>query len=122
MIGRWTARLDQYHHFKTIHRPVTQHRNADGLSKSTNDFLHLERIIQKLPEVSEGFNFMSQKDNEELPTVPYFDKHGRLIPVHPEHPPEARAQLPLLYILRKEPKHKPAEEPAGSAPWYPQIQ
>ena len=29
MIGRCMARLDQYH-FKTIHRPRTQHRNADG--------------------------------------------------------------------------------------------
>ena len=65
---------------------------------------------------------MSQKDYEELPTVPYFDKHGRLIPSQSEFPPEARAQLPLLYILKKEPKTKPQEESTGSAPWYPQIQ
>ena len=121
MIGRWIARLDQYH-FKTIHRPRTQYRNADGLSKRTKDYVHREKIVEKLPEVSDGFNFMSQKDYEELPTVPYFDKHGRLIPNQPELPPEARAQLPLLYILGKEPKTKPPEDSTGSAPWYPQVQ
>ena len=121
MIGRWIARLDQYH-FKTVHRPRTQHRNADGLSKRTNDYVHREKIIEKLPEVSDGFSFMSQKDYEELPTVPYFNKHGRLIPNHPKLPPEARAQLPLLYILGKESKTKSPVDLTGRAPWYPQIQ
>ena len=87
MIGRWITRLDQYH-FKTVHRPRSQHRNVDGLSKRTNDYIHRERILEKLPEVSEGFNFMSQKDYNDLPTVPYFDKHGRIIPYHPDLPPE----------------------------------
>ena len=59
MFGRWIARLDQYH-FKTIHRPRTQHRNVDGLSKRTNDYINREQILEKLPEVSEGFNFMSK--------------------------------------------------------------
>ena len=112
MIGRWIARLHQ-NHFKTIHRPRTQNRNVDVLSKRTNDYIHCERIIEKLPEVSKGFNFMSKEDYEDLPTVPYFNKHGHLIPDHPELPPEARAQLPLLYLLRKEQKQKPAEEPAS---------
>ena len=39
MIGRWIVRLDQYH-FRTLHRPRTQHSNADGLSKRTNDYVH----------------------------------------------------------------------------------
>ena len=65
---------------------------------------------------------MSQIDYEELPIVPYFDKHGRLIPGHPELPPEARAQLPLFYILRKESKHEPAKVQAVDIPWYPQLQ
>ena len=121
MIGRWIARLDQYN-FKTIHRPRAQHRNVDGLSKRTNDYAHREKILEKLPEVSEGFNFMTQKDYEALPTVPYFDKHGRLIPNHPELPPEARAQLPLLYILGKGPKTSLQEPSASDAPWYPQVQ
>ena len=69
MIGRWIARLDQYH-FRTIHRPRTQHRNFDGLSKKTNDYIHREQILEKLSEVSEGFNFMSQKDDDDLSTIP----------------------------------------------------
>ena len=108
--------MDQYH------RPRTQHRNVDGLSTRTNDYMDREKIMEKLPEVSDGFNLMSQKDYEELPIIPYFDKHGHLIPNHPEHPPEARAQIPMLNILRKEPKNKPPKDSTGSAPWYPQIQ
>ena len=121
MIGRWIARLDQYH-FKTIHRPRTQHRNVDGLSKRTNDYINREQILEKLPEVSEGFNFMSQKDYDELPTVPYIDKRGHLIPDHPELPPEDRARLPLLYILQKKRKNNQPKEPTGDIPWYPEIQ
>ena len=67
MFGRWIARLDQYH-FKTIHRPRTQHRNADGLSMRTVDHVHRERIIEKLPEVSKGFNFMSQRTMKNSPS------------------------------------------------------
>ena len=122
MIGRWIARLDQYH-FKTIHRPRTQHRNADGLSKRTNDYVHREKIVEALPEVSKGFSFMSQKDYEELPTVPYIDKHGKFIRNHPELPPEARAQLPVLYILKKSPKEDlTSDQSLSSIPWYPQVQ
>ena len=100
MIGRRISRLDQYH-FKTIHRPRTRHRNVDGLSKRTNDYIHREQILEKLPEVSEGFNFMLQKDYDELLTIPFFVNHGHLLPDHPELPPEARARLLLLYFLRK---------------------
>ena len=121
MIGRWIARLDQYH-FKTVHRPRTQHRNVDGLIKRTNDYIHREQILKKLPEVSEGFNFTSQKDYNDLPTVQCFDKHGRIVPDHPDLPPEARARLPLLYVLKKKRKSKTQEEPPGDTPWYPQIQ
>ena len=122
MIGRWIARLDQYH-FKTIHRPRTQHRNADGFSKRTNDYVHREKIVEALPEVSKGFSFMSQKDYEELPTVPYIDKHGKFIRNHPELPPEARAQLPVLYILKKSPKEDlTSDQSLSSIPWYPQVQ
>ena len=44
---------------------------------------------------------MSHKDYEDLPTVPFFDKHGGLIPGHPELPAEARAQIPVLYIQKR---------------------
>ena len=105
-VSSWPTSRDQYH-FKTVHRPRTQHRNVDGLSKRTNDYIHCEQILGKLPETSEGFNFMSQKDYDDLPTVPYFDKHVRIIPDRPDHPPEARARLPLLYILKKTKKQNP---------------
>ena len=66
---------------------------------------------------------MSQEDYEELPTVPYIDKHGKFIPNHPELPPEARAQLPVLYILKKRPKEdSTSDQSLRSIPWYPQIQ
>ena len=66
---------------------------------------------------------MSQKDYEDLPTVPYIDKQGKFIPNHPELPPEARAQLPVLYILKKRPKAEPQQDQsANSIPWYPQVQ
>ena len=94
MIGRWIAQLDQYH-FTTIHRPRAQHRNADEPSRRTNEYVHREQIFEKLPGASEGVNFMYQKDYEELPIVPYFDKHGRLIPGHPELP--RKLELNYLY-------------------------
>ena len=74
---------------------------------------------------------MSQKDYNDLPTVPYWhpkpvrhpNKHGHPIPDHPEdHPAEVRVQLPLLYILKKKRKDNTQEEPPGETPWYPQIQ
>ena len=65
---------------------------------------------------------MSQKEYDDLPTVPFFDKHGRLNPDHLELPPKALARLPLLYILRKETKNKISKEPSGETPWYPHIQ
>ena len=108
MIGRWIAGLEQ-HHFKTVHRPRTQHKNADGLSKRTNDYVHQENNIESLPEVSKGFSFLTQKYYEKLPTVPFFDKHGRLISDHPDLPMKARAQFPVLYVLWKESKQTPVE-------------
>ena len=65
---------------------------------------------------------MSQKDYDDLPTIPYFDIHGRLIPDHPDPPPDARDRLLLLYILRKKQKSNIPEEPPGDTLWYPQIQ
>ena len=50
-IGRWIARLDQYH-FKTVHRPRAHHRIVDGLSKRTIDYVHREQILQNLPKTS----------------------------------------------------------------------
>jgi len=122
MIGRWIARLDQYN-FKVVHRPRTQHRNADGLSKRTNDYVHRERIAEKMPQVREGFSFMTQKEFDELPTLPYINKHGHFIPDHPELPPEAKASQPLLYILTKQDEQtRKLSGPDSDIPWYPAVQ
>ena len=54
--------------------------------------------------------------------MPFIDKHGKCSPNHPELPPEARAQLPVLYILKKRPKEdSTSEHPLSSIPWYPQV-
>ena len=120
MIGRWIAR--QYH-FKTVHRPPTHHRSADGLSKRTKKYVHWKTIVATLPEVSKGFSFMSQNDYENVPTVPYIDKHGKFISNHPELPTETLAQLPVLYILKKLPKEEStSDQSLNSIPWYPQVQ
>ena len=103
---RWIARLDQYN-FNIVHRPRTQHRNADGLSKRTNDYVRREEILEKLPRTREGFGFLSQKEFDELPTLPYIDKNGHLIPNHPDAPPEIKAAQPLLLIRAR----REAEEP-----------
>ena len=122
MLGRWAARLHQYH-FKTVHRLRTHLRNADGLTKKTNDYVHRKKIVEILPEVSKEVSYMSQEDYENLPTVPYIDKHEKLIPNHPELPLEARAQLPVLYISKKRPKEEPAPDQFwNSIPWYPEVQ
>ena len=84
--------------------------------------MNREKINKQLPEVSKGFSFMSQQDYEDLPTVPYIDKHERLIPGHPELLAEARAQLPVLYIRKKPRKESLEDQSVDSIPWYPQVQ
>ena len=85
LIGMWIMTLEKYH-FRVKHRPRTQHRNADGLSKRTNDYLWREQQLEKLPPVAERWNFLSQEEYEQLPTAPWFDLQGRAIPNHPELP------------------------------------
>ena len=121
MIGRWIARLDQYR-FKVVHRPRTQHRNADGLSKRTNDYVHREKLIQDMPKVREGFSFMTQQEFEALPRIPYINKQSHPIPEHQELPPELKAGLPLMYIRTKSKTVEQTPQPQGEHPWYPAIQ
>ena len=73
--------LEKYH-FRVEHRPRTQHRNADGLSKQTNDYRWRDQQFEKLPPVGERWNFLSQDEYERLPTAPWFDVQGRVIPNH----------------------------------------
>ena len=77
--------LEKYH-FRVEHRPRTQHRNADGLSKRTNDYRLREQQLEKLPPVAERWNFLSQDEYDRLPTAPWFDVQGRVIPNHSELP------------------------------------
>ena len=66
---------------------------------------------------------MSQQDYEDLPTVPYIDKHGRAIPNDPELPANMRAQLTVLYLLQKQTKQEPIGiQTNDHIPWYPQVQ
>ena len=51
LIGRWTMALEKYQ-FCVEHRPRTQHRHADGLSKRSNDYHWLGRQLEKLPPVA----------------------------------------------------------------------
>ena len=74
------------YHFRVEHRPRTQHRNADGLSKRLNDCRWREQQLEKLPSVAERWNFLSQDQYERLPTAPWFDVQGRVIPNHNELP------------------------------------
>ena len=77
--------LDKYH-LCVEHRPRTHHCNGDGLSKRTNDYRWREQHLEKLRPVAESWNFLSQDDYERLPTTPWFDVQGRIIPNHPDLP------------------------------------
>ena len=85
LIGRWIMTLDKYH-FRVEHRPRTQHRNADGLSKRTNEYRWREKQLAQLPAAGERWNFLSADEFDKLPTAPWFDLQGRVIPNHPDLP------------------------------------
>ena len=85
IIGRWIVALEKYH-FSIEHRPRTQHRNADGLSKRTNDYKKHEKQLQNLPTIANKWNFLSQEEYDRLPLAPWFDVQGRVIPNHPDLP------------------------------------
>ena len=85
IIGRWKMALEKYH-FSIEHRPRTQHRNADGLSKSTNDYKNHGKQLKGLSPIAEKWNFLSQEEYDKFPLTPWFDVHGRVIPDHPNLP------------------------------------
>ena len=93
LICRWIMALEKYH-FRVEHRPRTQHCNADGLSKRTNDFLWREQRLEKLPPVAERWILLSQEEYEQLLTAPWFDVQGRVIPNHPDLPSHLRHVQP----------------------------
>ena len=96
--------LDKYH-FQVEHRPRTQHRNADGFSKRTNEYRWREKQLAQLPPTGEHLNFLSQDELDKLPTAPWFHVQGRVIPNHPDLPEdlqniELAAPSPVRCILR----------------------
>ena len=63
--------LEKYH-ARVEHRPRTQHGNANGLSKRTNDYRWREKQLEKLSPVAKRWNFLSQDDCDQLPVAPWF--------------------------------------------------
>ena len=105
LIGRWIVTSDKYH-FRVEHRPRTQHRNADGLSKRTNEYRWREKQLAQLPAAGERWNFLSADEFDKLPIAPWFDLQGRVIPNHPDLPAhlqnlEPRAPDQVLRVLRR---------------------
>ena len=54
VIGRWISGLDQFH-FQVVHRLRTKHKNADGLSKWTNDYVKREQLLKAALGHAAGF-------------------------------------------------------------------
>ena len=105
LIDRWIMTLDRYH-FRVEHRPRTQHRNADGLSKRTNEYRCREKQLAQLPAAGERWNFLSADEFDKLPVTPWFDLQGRVIPNHPDQPAhlqnlEPGAPNQALRVLRR---------------------
>ena len=113
LIGRWVMALEKYH-FKVEHRPRTQHRNADGLSKRTNDYRWREKQLE-LPAVTDKWNFLSHEEFDQLPVAPWFDLHGRVIPNHPQLPAHLRNTKPdptnaICRVARRRKRRQTAEK------------
>ena len=105
LIGRWIMTLDKYH-FRVEHRPRTQHRNADGLSKRTNEYRWREKQLAQLPVAGERWNFLSADEFDNFPIAPWFDLQGRVIPNHPDlhahlQNLEPKAPDQVLCVLRR---------------------
>ena len=116
LIGRWIMTLDKYH-FCVEHRPRTQHRNADGLSKRTNDYRCREKQLAQLPAAGERWNFLSAEEFDNLPVAPWFDLQGRVIPNHPDLPAhlqnlEPKAPNQALRVLRRAQRANKREQQA----------
>ena len=114
LIGRWIMALEKYH-FTVEHRPRTQHCNADGLRKRTNDYKWREKQLEKLPPVVDKRNFISQEEIDQLPVAPWFDLHGREIPNHPQLPAHLRNtkpdhKNPVCRVARRRKRRQAAEK------------
>ena len=118
LICRWIMTLDKYH-FRVEHRPRTQHRNADGLSKRTNDYRCREKQLAQLPAAGERWNFLSAEEFDNFPVAPWFDLQGRVIPNHPDLPAhlqnlEPKAPNQALRVLRRAQRANKREQKGAS--------
>ena len=129
LIGRWIMTLEKYH-FRVEQRPRTQHRNADGLSKRTNEYRCREKQLAQQPAAGERWNFLSVDEFDKLPVSPWFDLQGRVIPNHPDLPAhlqnlEPKAPSPVLRVLRRTKRatkrDKQAEALAAPLPPLPPL-
>ena len=94
VIGRCIVTLKKYY-VQVEHRPRTLHCNADGLSKRINDYRYREHWLEQLPPVAERWNVLSQDEFDKLPTAPWFDVQGRVIPNHLDLPARLRNMAPV---------------------------
>ena len=121
---------EQENNGKTILRPIVY--GSKSLTKTQLNYgapkLQMYAVfyfVENFHSYLAGREFTLRVDNQALSwlkTYSTYDKRGHLIPDHPELPPEARARLPLLYILQKKRKNNQPKEPTGDIPWYPEIQ
>ena len=113
-IGRLIMALEK-NHFEVEHRPRNQHRNADGLSKRTNDYQWREKQLEKLPPVADKWIFFTQEEFDQLSGAPWFDLHGRVIPNHPQLPAHLRnakqdPKIAVRLVARQRKRCQPAEK------------
>ena len=69
---------------------------------------------------------MYQNENKNLSIVPYTDKHGRLIPDHPELPTTSavysRATASALHCARETIQDPTPAQLLDTTPWFPEDQ
>ena len=94
-IGRWIARLDEYHMI-IEHHTRDKHQNADSLSKKTEFYERLEEKQANKAEIKDGFSFLDKETYDKLSLTRWLDKSGHPIPGHPELPVETAAEIKVL--------------------------
>ena len=77
--------LEKYY-FEIEQHPRTQHRNADGLSKRTNDYKHREALLGLQPAVVDKWKFLSPDQFDKIPVATWFDIKVKIISNHPQLP------------------------------------
>ena len=93
----------------------TRHRNADGLSKRTNDYQWREKQLENLPPVADKWKFLSQEELDQLPITPWSDLHGRVIPNQAQLPAHLRNNDPnpknaVCCVARRRERRQAAEK------------